>query len=411
VNAADRIAPQPWMTEPATRAVLAALAAGGAATRFVGGCVRDALLGRPIADIDIATPAPPERVIALLEAARIKAVPTGIAHGTVTAVIAPRHFEITTLRHDVETFGRHARVAFTEDWSADAARRDFTMNALFLDAGGAIFDPVGGLDDLRAGRVRFVGDPATRIREDVLRILRFYRFHAHYGRAEADRAARDACMSLAHLLPTLSGERVAAETMKLLAAPDPVPTLSLMIEDGVLASLLPEAASLGRLAALIPLEPEPDPLRRLAALLPAAAPAATAVATRLRLSNAQRDRLVGLAAPPWPVELAGDERAQRRALHRLGLSAYRDLVLLAAAESGDGDRAGALLRGAPALMPPSFPLRGRDAERLGIPTGPQIGRLLAAVLAWWEEGDYRADRAACLDRLAALARAEGVLPP
>src|SRR3954447_17114914 len=190
---AARIDPQPWMTEPATVAVLGALARGGVEARFVGGCVRDALLGRAIVDIDLATPAPPEEVIRQLDAARLNVVPTGLKHGTVTAVVPPRHFEITTLRRDVETFGRHARDAFTDDWAEDARRRDFTMNALFLDGAGTVFDPVGGLTDLRAGYVRFVGDPERRIGEDVLRLLRFYRFHARYGRGAADEAARAAC--------------------------------------------------------------------------------------------------------------------------------------------------------------------------------------------------------------------------
>src|SRR5258708_95123 len=224
-----RIEPPAWVSEAPTRAVLAALGVGGAVGRFVGGCGRDALLRRARRDTDIATPDPPELVLRRLEAAAIKAVPTGIAHGTVTAVVPPRHFEITTLRRDVENFGRHARVAFTDDWAADAARRDFTMNALFLDADGSLFDPVGGPADLRAAPVRFVGDAEARIREDVLRLLRFYRFHAHYGRGAADQAARQACRQLATLLPSLSGERVGAEIFKLLAAPDPVPTIALMI--------------------------------------------------------------------------------------------------------------------------------------------------------------------------------------
>jgi poly(A) polymerase len=397
---AERMALQPWMSEPATRAVLRALApAGDAAARFVGGCVRDALLGRAIGDIDIATPLLPEEVMRRLEAARIRAVPTGLAHGTVTAVVPPRHFEITTLRRDVETFGRHARVAFTDDWAADAARRDFTMNALFLDAEGQVFDPVGGLGDLRAGYVRFVGDAGTRIREDVLRILRFYRFHAHYGRGAADSEARAACRALAALLPTLSGERVAAETLKLLAAPDPLPTLRMMAEDGVIAALLPELRRLDRLAALIPLEPAPDALRRLGALLDGDAGAAAAMAERLRLANAQRERLVALAAPPSAVDLAGDERAQRRALHRLGAELYRDLVLLRAAERGDAVRARDLLALATGWRPREFPLKGRDAAALGIAQGPEIGRLLAAVEAWWEDGDFRADRKAALAEL------------
>ena len=389
----DRIGVQPWMGEAATRAVLAALGGEG---RFVGGCVRDALLGRAIGDIDIATPLPPEEVIRRLDAAAIKAVPTGLAHGTVTAVVPPRHFEITTLRRDVETDGRHARVAFTSDWAADAARRDFTMNALFLDAEGHVFDPVGGLADLRAGRVRFVGDAVTRIREDVLRLLRFYRFYAHYGRGAADETARAACRALAPLLPTLSVERVAAEMLKLLAAPDPLPTLRLMSEDGVLGTLLPEALRLDRLAALLPLEPVPDPLRRLGALV-AGDPGA--LSERLRLSNEQRARLAALAAPPWPVDLAGDDVAQRRALHRLGAELYRDLALLRAAEGGARDRVPALLARAAQWQPLAFPLRGRDVTALGVRAGKEVGRLLAELEQWWEEGDYRAGRDAALAEL------------
>src|SRR5246127_4721647 len=195
-----RIAPPQWMVEPGTRAVLAALSAGGVEARFVGGSVRDALLGRPIGDIDIATPAPPEKIVELLEKSGIKGVPIGLSHGTVTAVVPPRQFEITTLRRDVETFGRRARVAFDADWAADAARRDFTINAIFLAPDGTIEDPVGGLTDLQAHRVRFVGDPATRIAEDVLRLLRYYRFEARFGTGAGDAEARAACRAMAHLL-------------------------------------------------------------------------------------------------------------------------------------------------------------------------------------------------------------------
>ncbi len=251
------------MKARATRAVLRALKGEA---RFVGGCVRDTLLKRPIGDIDIATPLPPEEVMRRLAAARIKAVPTGLAHGTVTAVVEGRAFEITTLRRDVETFGHRARVAFTADWEADSRRRDFTMNALFLAADGEVLDYHDGLGDLRRGKVRFVGDPETRIREDVLRLLRFYRFHAWYGRGAADRAARAACRALAPLVPTLSGERVQAETMKLLRAPDPLPSLALMAKDGVLAQIVPVARPLRALRRLVRIEPAPDPLRRLAVL-------------------------------------------------------------------------------------------------------------------------------------------------
>src|SRR3954447_651424 len=248
-----RIAP-PWMREPATRHLLDALRRAGIEARFVGGCVRDALLGRPSADIDLATPALPGDIIAALEKAAIKAVPTGIEHGTITAVLPQRHFEITTLRRDVETYGRHARVAFDADWSEDAARRDFTINALYLDPDGTVYDPVGGLEDLKAHRVRFVGEPAKRIAEDVLRVLRYYRFEARFGGGTGDKAARAACRAAAPLLPKLSAERVASELLRLLAVPNPVPALRMMAEDGVLAAILPEAQRLDKLEGAVGVE-------------------------------------------------------------------------------------------------------------------------------------------------------------
>lgn len=401
-QAVEQIAPLPWMEEPSTRAVMTALGTA----RFVGGCVRDTLLGRPIGDIDIATPLTPEQVTERLQAARIKVVPTGIAHGTVTAIVPPRHFEITTLRHDVETFGRHARVAFTADWTGDAQRRDFTMNALSLDPAGKLYDAVGGLADLRAGRVRFVGVAEERIREDVLRLLRFYRFQAHYGRGPADPAARDACRRQASLLPGLSGERVAAELLKLLGAPDPVPILAIMDADQVLPVLLPEAGSLGLLAALIPLEPAADPVRRLAAMIGSDAAGAAAVAARLRLSNAQRGRLMALVMPPWPVDLIAGERARRRALHHLGAPLFADLVLLRAAATGARQAVAPLLVQAAAWQPLEFPLKGRDVTALGVTPGRAVGALLAELEAWWEAGDYRADREACLAELKARCAAQ-----
>jgi len=272
---------QPWMRESGTRAVMKVLAAEGAMPRFVGGAVRDALLGRNVRDVDVATPLHPDAVTKRLEAAGIKAVPTGAAHGTVTAVTAKRNFEITTLRRDVATDGRRAEVAFDAGWAEDANRRDFTMNALSLDAGGQVFDYVGGIRDARAGRVRFVGDPAVRIQEDVLRLLRFYRFFAHYGKGAGDAAARRACRAAVHLLPKLSAERVAAELMKLLEAPDPLPALRMMRVDGVLKALLPEARGLDRLRRLLVLEPAPSANRRLAALI---GRDAAAVAERLKFS-------------------------------------------------------------------------------------------------------------------------------
>jgi len=399
-NPIEAVGPFPWMRQEGVAQLMAAIAPA----RFVGGAVRDALLHRVVTDIDVATPHHAGDVMRRLAAIGIETVPTGLAHGTVTAVLTgspPRPVEITTLRRDVETFGRHARVVPIEDWREDALRRDFTMNALYLDPDGSLYDPVGGLSDLRAGRIRFVGDPETRIREDVLRLLRFYRFFAHYGLGEADGEARAACRALAALLPGLSAERVAAELLKLLAAPDPIPTLTMMAADGVLAVLVPEAGGFERLAALIAIEPRPDPLRRVAALVRVDRAGATALADRLRLGTAARERLQDLASPPWPFDPAADEHPRRRALYHLGRELYRDLSLLA----GDASRASALLAEAERWTPPTFPLRGTDVAALGIEPGPRIGRLLRELEVWWEEGDFRADRAACLAELAK--RAEG----
>ena len=404
-----RIAPPPWMVESTTRAVLDALSSGGVEARFVGGVVRDTLLGLPIlgpgraTDIDIATPAPPEQIIELLEKRGVRVVPTGLAHGTVTAVVPPRHFEITTLRRDVETYGRRARVAFDADWAADAARRDFTINAIFLAADGTIYDLVGGLDDLRAGRVRFVGDPATRIAEDVLRLLRYYRFEARFGSGSGDEPARAACRATAHLLPTLSAERVAQELVRLLETPDPGRAVQMMQEDGVLAVVLPEARRLDRLRRMIEIEPDPDPLRRLAAVVEVDADAAAALADRLHFPNAWRDRLRDLAAP-WPFDPGTDGVKQRRALYRLGAARYRDLVLLDAANARvSAERLAELIDFARDWTPPQFPLTGHDVISLGIPPGPRVGELLDAVERWWEAQDFTANRDQCLGRLKELA--------
>ena len=395
----------PWLDEPATQALLAALAAGGIEVRFVGGCVRDALLevakAGETADIDLATPARPQAVMAALAAAGVRALPTGIAHGTVTAVIVPRSFEITTLRRDVETDGRHAVVAFDAGWAEDAARRDFTINAIYLAPDGTLDDPVGGRADLAARRVRFVGDPATRIAEDVLRILRYYRFEARFGGGEGDAAARAACRAAVAGLSGLSAERVSRELLRLIAGPDPACTLQMMRDDGVLAVVLPEATRIERLARLVDLSP--DPLLRLAALIEVDKGGATALADRLRLSTAQRRRVAGLASL-WPLDPDGDARAQRLALYRLGAERYRDIALLSAA---DGRMATARLQELSALAEdwpiPVFPLGGDDVTALSITPGPRVGRLLAAVRRWWEDGDFIADRAACLARLKELA--------
>jgi poly(A) polymerase len=399
------------MTAPETRAVFDALAAGGVEARFVGGCVRDAWLGRPVKDVDIASPAPPERVMELLKKAGLGVIPTGLAHGTVTALVNHHPFEITTLRRDEETFGRHARVAFTDDWREDAARRDLTMNALSCAPDGTVFDFFGGLKDMAAGHVRFVGDPRLRIREDVLRLLRFFRFHAHYGRGEPDTDALAACAELAPLLPTLSGERVQAETLRLLTAADPAPVWRLMLDRGVMAHLFPEATNVDRLSGLLFLEKvlhEPvAPLRRLAVLLVTDRAGALAVAEKLRLSNGNRDRLAALAEPPQPVSVTGDEARHRRALYRLGdAGLYRDLILLSAVDQPGPvslDAVHGALAIADRLPSLRFPIGGRDLLAHGFKPGPQLGALLKQVESWWVTEDFRPGREECLREALRLA--------
>jgi poly(A) polymerase len=405
--AGRRVPPPRWMTAPATQQLLAALAAPESPARFVGGCVRDAVLGQPSRDIDIATPLPPASVIARLEAGNIRVIPTGLAHGTVTAVIGEAHFEITTLRADVETDGRRAKVEFTDDWAGDAARRDFTINALYADADGTLYDPTGGLADLDAGRVRFVGRASVRIAEDRLRLLRFFRFHAYYGRGDPDAEGLAACSAAAAGLDNLSGERVSGELLRLLDAADPAPVVAIMARAGILEHVIGTQGNARRLAKLVALERKSggDALRRLAALLPADAAFSEGLAARLRLSNAERDRLLALAAPAAPIDPAGDARAQRRAIYRLGGALYGDLVLLAWAGGviADGQ---AMLDRATAWPAPKFPLHGADVLALGVPSGRTVGTLLSQVESWWEAGDFQASRAQCLAELARIAGAK-----
>ena len=391
-----RLPPQDWIDAPETLAVMRALGAERGEARFIGGVVRDTLLGRTIGDIDIATVHQPDHATRLLRAAGLKVVPTGLKHGTVTAVSRHVPYQITTLRHDVETDGRHAVVAYTDDWEADAARRDFTLNAMSLTLDRALFDPFGGQADAEAGRVRFVGAPETRIQEDVLRILRFFRFRAHFGRGPADPPGLDACRRLAHLLPALSGERIRQELLKLLAAPDPAPTLADMQAAGIWPHLLPVAVDIPAAAAVARLDGgSADPVLRLAALV---AEAPERAAERLKLSNAERERLLPLVG--HRLDLGLGESEARLTIYRSGNDRFRDLVLLAAARAGHDDRGAVarLLALAAAWPAPKFPLRGRDVLALGVGTGEHVGRILAAVETWWIEGGYSAGRAACLDR-------------
>lgn len=417
----ERIVPADWMSAAPTRTLLAALAAGGVPARFVGGCVRDAILGLKPADIDIATPEEPQTVLRRLQAAKLKAVPTGIEHGTVTAVVPPAVFQITTLRRDVLTDGRHAVVSFGTDWAVDAQRRDFTINALYADADGRLHDFVGGRADLAAGIVRFIGNPAERVAEDYLRVLRFFRFHARFARGAPDAASVAACAAAADRLGRLSGERIRDELLKILALPNAAAALALMQENGILASLLPEARfDAGRIAALADLQRrwqaqggmEPEVWPRLAALLDrGGAEIAEAVADRLRLSNAQRLRLAGLMAEPdfgWAA--IEDTPAFRRALYHHGAERCRDRILLSAAS--DPSRQGLALQRlaeATAWQRPVFPLRGSDVLAMGFSPGPTVSALLREMEAWWADGGFQADRAACLQHLQARVKpvAEG----
>ncbi|WP_342238420.1 CCA tRNA nucleotidyltransferase [Inquilinus sp. OTU3971] len=393
-----RLSPLPgWATDAAARAVINALSIPGFDPRFVGGCVRNALLGRDAADVDIATPLRPEAVMVALRNAGLGVIPTGLEHGTVTARSHGKSFEITTLRVDVETDGRHAVVEFTADWRADAARRDFTMNALSADPEGVVHDYFGGAADALAGRIRFVGDPAQRIAEDALRILRFFRFHAHYGQGELDPPALAACVAAAGGLDRLSGERVRAELLKLLAAPDPVPVWRAMVEAGIARHVIGEDGDIARLQGLVQVAPGADPLLRLAALL---CGDAAGVAARLKLSNDDRDRLVGLQEST--LDNAPDEVGVRLLLYRHGRAGGRDRLRLAWAAA---PKRWSFKRALAALEKehvPALPVRGRDVVALGL-SGPAVGRALAEVERWWIGQGLRPGRDESLDRLRELA--------
>jgi poly(A) polymerase len=412
------LAAQAWLRAPASRRVLAALGADGRPARFVGGCVRDGLLGLPDVgrELDVATPERPEQVIRLLERAGLPAIPTGLAHGTVTTIADGRHFEITTLRRDLACDGRHAEVEFTDDFALDAARRDFTINAMSCDAAGRLYDYFGGRADLAAGRIRFVGEAAARIAEDYLRILRFFRFYARYGRPPADAEALAATRAAAPEVRRLSGERIQAEMVKLLEVEDPLPALRLMAETGVLGQVIPGPVALDRLARLLDVAPASDPLVRLAALLrpPPGGPAATEkVAERWRMANRAAARLLAMTEEPLP-ELRASPSERARDLHRLGAERYADLVRIAAAdvEGGPSAALAEALAGAATWEPKRLPVGGDDILALGVPAGPRVGAILAALEAWWVAHDFAPDRAACLAearRLVAQGSAGGAM--
>jgi poly(A) polymerase len=360
----------PWRTRAGLATLATALGAGDGQARYVGGAVRDTLLGVPVADIDIATSHAPDEVVARLADARIKAIPTGLAHGTITAIVEGAPVEVTTLRRDVTTDGRHAVIAYTDDWREDAARRDFTMNALYADpATGEVFDYFDGLADLEARRVRFIGDPMQRIAEDHLRILRFFRFHARFGE-RIDVAGLDACTARANDLMALSRERIASEVLKLLVAAGAVPVVRLMVERGIFRAVLPEIDEAGanRLAGLAAREQAagivPDPIRRLAAVIPPAD--AESVGNRLKLSNADRKRLIAATAGP------GTE-GPRALAYRAGPAGAADRLLL----SGED------LAPIRDWTPPALPINGGALVARGLRKGPDVAAMLRRIETQW----------------------------
>jgi poly(A) polymerase len=373
-----KLDPEKWRAIRGMARVLDALGADEGLTRYVGGAVRDELLGLPVSDVDLATRLRPEEVIERLEKARVKAVPTGIDHGTITAVSDGHPIEVTTLRRDVSTDGRRATVAFTNDWGADAARRDFTINALSADPRtGEIFDYFGGFDDLGRRHIRFIGDALQRIAEDHLRILRFFRFHARFGSGEPNAAALDACTRRANDLMALSRERIADELLKLLAVSDPAPTVAIMLRHGILRAVLPEIDRLTELEALIAAEHSagisPDALRRLSALLPRDGEIAADIAARLKFSNKARKRLVCAAGTElfsFPEALA----------YRVGTDCALDRLLLA----GSGNKAAAIA----SWKAPRLPIGGGALISRGLAEGPIVAKTLKRIEDQWIKAGF-----------------------
>jgi len=396
---AVRLGDAPWLRSGATARVLQLLNADGEETRVVGGAVRNALLNIPVGDIDIATTAVPDEVIRRARSAGIKSVPTGIDHGTVTLVVGAQPFEVTTLREDTETFGRKAKVSFGRDWLGDARRRDFTINALSVGPDGVVHDYTGGLEDIAARRVRFIGEASKRIEEDYLRILRFFRMHAAFGAGEVDRIGYLACIGGRAGLATLSAERVRMEMLKLLVADGAAGAVTAMGESGLLQTIVGGVTYGGTFAAMIAAEHalglKADAMRRLAALAVAVTEDAKRLATRLRLTNAEAKALDSMGHRWWRMEAMDEARAKRR-LYRLGEGPYRDRLLLAWARSRSGGSSRhwiELARLPERWTAPKFPLRAADFTARGIAEGPSLGQALTLAEDAWLAADFPLDKA------------------
>jgi poly(A) polymerase len=410
---AIRLSDTRWLTQDPLAKLLTVLDRDGEEARVVGGAVRNVLLGHLPGEIDIATTALPEEVMRRAAAAGFRPVPTGVEHGTVTVVIDGGGFEVTTLREDVETFGRKARVRFGRSWQKDAERRDFTLNALSVSRDGTVHDPVGGIDDLRQHRVRFIGAPAMRIAEDYLRILRFFRFHAAYGEGAPDPAGLHASIAAREGLQQLSRERVRTELLKLLIAPRASPTLGVMAEAGLLDLVLggvPYLASAGNVIGIeAALGLKPDPLRRLAGLAVAVAEDAERLSERLRLANVEHERLASMADGWWRLDPTVGEGRARVLLYRVGPERYLDRVVLAWGRAGADvtDVAWRELATFPERWEaPAFPLKAADLIARGVPKGPQLGKALAAAEEKWISAGFP-DEPSTLQRIADEAARDG----
>jgi poly(A) polymerase len=391
------------LATPGVRRVFEAFDSSGEEIRIAGGAVRDVLMSLAPAEVDFATTAPPDEIVRLAAAAGLKSVPTGIEHGTVTIVIDGHPFEITTLRRDVETDGRHAKVAFGRNWAEDAMRRDLTINGLFLDASGKIHDFVGGESDIAAKRVRFIGDAKTRIREDFLRILRFFRFTARYGEGAPDHEAMSAAISERHGLDHLSRERIRAELLKFLVAPRAAEIAELMAHAGLLGQLLGGVARPRRLKRLIEISPDSDAVLRLGALGLFIEENAERLRERLRLSNEEAVRLKSMAGRPVPGP-AMSENELKAVLYRLGPARYRDRVLFAGA--GRAGDVAEMLALPGRWTAPKFPVGATELMVRGVEKGPRLGSLLARIEEAWIEAGFPED-AKAIERL----MAQGVLAP
>lgn len=390
MNDTSSLAGAPWLEASSLQSLFRIIAAAGGEARVAGGAVRNALLGEAVSEVDVATTLGPDAVTRAFAATGHHVHPTGIDHGTVTVVIEGQPYEVTTLRHDVETDGRRARVAFTSDWEADAQRRDFTMNALYCDAAGRIYDFVEGRRDIARRKVVFVGDASQRIREDYLRVLRFFRFHARFGEGEPDTQGLGACTSHRKGLDILSGERIRQEMFKLLAAPGAVATLKLMAARGILAHLLLYTEDWEVLSRL-----GPDPVLRLAVL----ARRPQDVRERWRLSNAEAQRIETIAGetPPNP---ALRPQEQRIVLYQFGPDAWRDLVRIGWARAGGNDEQWTELLALPERWPtPKLPVSGRDLLQGGLAPGPQIGETLKRLEDWWVASDFKPGKEDLLARI------------